>query len=461
MPETIEADLKKNAPHFLSVLEDMRDASGRSIDDILKPGEADGGADAATEKKEPTEEEKAAAAAKAEADRIAAEKAEADRKAAEAAKTTVIKVVKREPAPAQPVVIPVKVEPTAEEKAKAEADAAQAEFEKTLTDDERDELAIARVAEGMGKKGIVEQYINYYKALSKYTEDNPDQDPDGEEFKKWLEDNRPKWSESDRRKAERKMISDQATADAEAKIEKKYEATDLEVRQIKTQPKIAKATAEIEAALTTENKESKLLPIDKAVVEAIKTEGYAKAVEKFELEAPIVASTVNAAQTWLRLTSGLENINDANQTHNWLLNLVAEEGDNMLRQPKEVQVVNGRQFMPMFQYLKLQRENPAEAAKHFTFSDEMVVDLITQRGLMAYNQKIAALERSGWKREEKKVQTTDQNQNPGATEKNGSSPPSPKGGSRAVPGADSQTVDNKAFLASAPHMVSVLAAMGK
>jgi hypothetical protein len=185
------------------------------------------------------------------------------------------------------------------------------------------------------------------------------------------------------------------------------------------------------------------VPIDKKVAARIKEVGYAQAVKEYKVEAPIIQSTLDASRAFLELTNQLTRYDEHNPMHQWLVGFIARESANMKSQPDSVRIVDGKSFLPMNELLDLQRKNPEEAAKHWTFSDEMVLDLIANNALLLHTEEVKALEQSGWKRAEtiqKKEETQQTTPKKEETEQTAATINAPRAGARSVPGS---VVDDK------------------
>lgn len=353
---------------------------------------------AATEK---TDDEKAAEKKIAD-DKAAADKAKADADAAEAAKKKPpITLVRREPTQPKVEVPPEKKEPTATEAAAADKKKADDEYEATLTAKERRMIEVARHAESKGKKGLTDATFKYLRDTEKYLEEHPEHGQDSEELSKFLADNDP-FKGDDFHELAADMREDRAYRRAREDVSKEFEPTQREVRELQLQPIISKAVSDVARDLVSVDPENKeVLAFDKAVVDSITQKGYQAAVEEFPLEAPIVQGTLNAAQAWLRISRGAKAPDENNATDAWVMGFVARESGNMLRQPKEAQIKDGKTFLPMGDYIKKYGDYHKPSNEHWTFDDEMIVGMIAASGRLALTEEVKRLERSGFKRAEK------------------------------------------------------------
>lgn len=330
-------------------------------------------------------------------------------------------------------------------------------YVETLTEEQRDELALAEYAERKGKAGVRTKTLDYFKSLDKWIADNPDASPDSEEFAEFVRENKPKWSESERRRMERQMIADEAAEKVRKELEPAVNEQKLKVRKMEVQPVIESAIEEVERALVSKPPGEGMEAIPDKVVTTLKKDGYEKALEQFPDEAPIVQGALTASKAWLEISNGVSRFNEANPTHAWLAQFIAQEGANMKRQPKEKTVRDGKAFLPLHEFLALKQTKPEELEKHWTYTDEDVVQLITDKAILSVNQRVSALKKAGWTRQPAKV--SGEQGNPAAPPAAKPSAPageissSPRAGSRSVPGATDQLETKSEFSAFLDQLI--------
>lgn len=329
------------------------------------------------------------------------------------------------PAPAVPTPAPAPAPAPVAEGVKPE----DLEFVKTLTPEQQEEFALAQFAEKGGRKGIAKQMVDYFRAVDTFVEQHPNADPDGEEFTTFAEEHKPAWTESERRKAERDMIKEEAKAEAMKSVEPVLQENRTRLRKMEVEPVIKETIDELGTTLVTkpsgEGREN-IQAFDKEIVETIQRDGYEKAVEKFPVEAPIVQGAINATRAWLEIQGNVRLVDINDRTDAWLLSFINEEGLNMARQPANLRTLpDGRTFVPMDKMIQLSRDNPDEAKKHWTFDGGMVCDMIANKALLTLNAELTKLEKAGFKRAPKEVSTTPQNTPPAPTP---TPPPTPEPG---------------------------------
>lgn len=418
----------------------------------------DGSMPAPVVEKELTEDEKAAAA-KVIADKAAADLAanqetpeqKAEREAKEKEEKDKLDAANRAAAttPVRPIVLQKK-QPEAKVDENADAKKLREDEEAYvagLTDDQKDELALAQFAEKKGKTGLAKKVIDYYRKLDKFAIDNPDAEVDGDEFKKFKDENEPKLTASERRRLEREMITEQATAKAREEVAKEYEPVVREINEMKTAPMIKLVATEVETGLTVKPTDGEAIEAD--VVKKITSIPYSQAVEEYPIEAPIVAGTIAAAREWTKIWNGTSEVNNDNATHQWLMQFIASEERKMLARPAADQVKDGKKFLPLGQFVHLQNTNPALAGQHYSFDHKAVVDLISKNGVQQFNVQLKKLEKSGFVRKapEKKAESSDQ------TATQTTTTTSPKAGSHTMSGASAEA--DKLKVNDAPHLSGI------
>lgn len=310
------------------------------------------------------------------------------------------------PAPAVVPATPPTPAPSDDQlKAKREEEA----YVKGLTPEQQEEISLARYADANVKPGILAKTIEFFRSVDKFIDEHPEHE--ASELDQFITKSKPQWGDAERRRIERKMISEEATRQATETVRKELEPEKQRLRQMEAKPLIEKAITETETTLTTAsavNKDAIAMPV--AVVQKMKGMTYGEAKEAYPVEAPIYFSAINAARVWMAVANGAEPYNPQDPTHAWLSQFVADQGAAMLQQPQSSQVMNGRQFLPLGDYLALRASKPDELNKYWTFNNDMVVDLIAGNALINHTNEVKRLEKAGWKRE--KVSTETENQPP-------------------------------------------------
>jgi len=241
-----------------------------------------------------------------------------------------------------------------------------AEYVKTLTDEQREELRVAKFAEAHANDGIYKRTLAFFRANDEFVARNPGLTPDSEEFQEFIEKNRPKWN--NRAKVERQLIKEETKAEVQTETAKEMEELRAHQRQMEIVPKIEKAVNEFQAVLTSDALRSRLpeevKPISPKVAEVIKSSGYEAAVKKYPILAPIYQGAVTMAQEYLNVVNGITPwAPDRNGAHAWLANFIAGQENYLGQKPVAERTVDGKLFVPAAEYAKLK---PEELSKHWT-----------------------------------------------------------------------------------------------
>lgn len=360
-----------------------------------KKAEEEGGGEAGKEKPAAAPEKKEGAEAAATATEKKTEAAAATPAAQpKLEQRAVVQVVRREPA--KPTQDP-EAQKLEEEKKRQQAE--DQSFIDSLTPEQKEELEFAQFAEAKGKKGVVGATTEYFKKLDAILQEHPDWTSDSEEFAQWVRENEVKWTPGERRKMERDMILDTATQQATKKAQEDADKKLRDLRESIEVPHVQSRVNAIESAFSKVDEKDKDMPVIEAeVFKSIRDDGFDKAAEKFPHEAPIVQGTINAINAWERIARGLDAFDPKDPVHQYIAQFLGTETTLMANAPENVRVVNGKSFMPIHELQALAATNPAEAAKHWTFTREMISDRIEQSARRIYQDRINALKASGWQR---------------------------------------------------------------
>lgn len=425
-------------------------AMGASIDNLIDPdlkpkGDESAANPDAAKKSEETPEQKEARAEREAADKLAADKLAAD----EAAKKTAQQPV----ADTRPIILKKKEDKPAEPIEKEDE-----EYLKKLTDEQRDELELAAFAETKGKTGLRKQLIDFYKKMDEFVAENPDEEMDGEAFQKFRKENEPKLTKSERRSLEREMIIEQATTKAREEVAKEFEPVVTELNQMKSAPVLKRVADDVQASLTLKI-EGVSEAMEADVVKEIAAMPRAQAVEKFPIEAPIVFGATRAAQELTRIWRGERQVDMQDGTHAWLMDFIANEEAKVLALPKEKQIRDGRQFVRLAEFARIQKTNPSAIGSYYTFDDTDIKQRIGEFSVRQYNKELKKLEQGGFTRVKptKKPEGSEVVATKTATTTNDDG--SPRATSRTIVGAAGPA----AAAADAdlpPHLRAVRASMG-
>lgn len=285
------------------------------------------------------------------------------------------------------------------------------DYEATLDDAQKDELAIARVAakRNPGKYGkLPDQLIGFYKKTDEFAqkargEERTPEEADAE-FNKFLKQNKPDFQVTDRRKFEREMIIEEAEARAGQKYQQELAEIKQKTHQLEVQPKIESGVHEFVNGLDgilAENESAG------AVLKRAKEVGWEKAVEEDPVFAPIVANFQNystrLATEYLSVFGGAKKFNANNPDHVFLLDFVRSQGSHFSANGGDARIRDKKQFLPVAEYHQQLEKDPTVAERHWTFDHRDVLTRLATNTALNVEQIIKAeeakLSKYGYKRE--------------------------------------------------------------
>lgn len=296
------------------------------------------------------------------------------------------------------------------------------EFESSLTTAERRELDLWKFAarkEPEKYKDAPKQWLEFYKKVDAYvrkaTQDNPDRalDESDDEFTKFVRDNRPKVSQTEREELRETMIEDRVASRVKSDYQKQLEDRDRRLREVETRPVIEQTLQKFESHAISRMAGLKDTTIAE-VASKISELGPEKARQEFRLEAPIVEQELKRARgmanEYMLLKAGLKAVNMEDSAHADLVNFIVRQGDVFAAEGGDARVrttQSGQRviFLPNHKYNELAATNPSQLSSHWTFSDADILDLLaidaTAKAQKAIAAKEKELEEAGYTRQKK------------------------------------------------------------
>lgn len=331
--------------------------------------------------------------------------------------------------------------------------AAEKEYEEKLDDVAKEELQLARFAEQSKPdkyKGMAAKLVGFYKELDAYIDqaqrESPDRtlDENDEVFVKWVEEHKPEYDGSDRRKLERQMVLDEADKRVEQRLKASEEKMTREVAAMKLAPLVKNAADAfvVKAA-------ARMSPDDKspfAVVTKIAVDkGWDAALAEDPGTAQIAKTYAEMGRDYLKeyleLALQVKPVavydpskspdhpeNQRAITDQKLIRFVNDSEADFNRNGGELKTIkapDGRtlQFLPREEFNKL---SEADRAKHWTLSLEDITDTMAvwsaQAANAAYQAEIKRLEKMGYVKAPKKTETKTENTAPAVTPPTNASP---------------------------------------
>ena len=342
-------------------------------------------------------------------------------------------VAKKKPMPETPPAVTAPAAPAAVEPPAVIAPD-DATYIAGLTPEQKYEVEVAQFAEKHGHPGKLAATLKYFRDLDKLIESNPDITPESEDFRQFTEANSPKWNPTARKKLERDIILEEATAKVRQETQPAIQEQQRKLREMEMRPVVEAHVDQLVTKMSADDmKQDGITPIDPEVMDYIRENGYEKAAKKFKVEAPIVMGSINAERTWLGFSQGTLAYDHNNPTHTWLINFLQGEGQRMRQLPAKDRIVNGREFLPLQDYsLEFQKDPKAAQEKFYTFNDDMVRELLAANAILSVHNQIKELEEGGFKYERKTKKAAEPQIEPTpASTPSGS----PGAGFRSMPGA--------------------------
>lgn len=233
-----------------------------------------------------------------------------------------------------------------------------------LDDDELEEVRTAQFAEQHYPeryKGHAEKILNFLKAHRRFLAEHGE-DTDTQEYKGFIQSNRPAVTNSERKRLERERMLEEAASLAEKRMASKTKRLEEEVTQLKATPIVEKTINDYKSMVKD------LMPKedDPIVIEAVDR---------------MSSLAENAGREFLLLASSLKPYDTKNETHKWLADFIKDQGELFVKSGHASLKRGSRVFVPRAQYNSLPVD---QRDKHFTFTDEDILQLI------AVNAKAAA-----------------------------------------------------------------------
>lgn len=281
-----------------------------------------------------------------------------------------------------------------------------ASFISQLDEDQRAEIATAEFAEKKfpEMKGKKAETLQYYKKVDEFAVAHPEATT--EELDQFMATNRPKWKPGEKRRVvdeqTSEKIDERVARHIEESLAPKLKAAEHRIKTQEVTPVIDRAVNDFSALVSSSDAvipDAGMEPMPTEVAKRIAEVGYAKAAEEYAVEAPVYQSSMNAAREWLNLSNGLVNFNQSNPLHSWLFDFVEKQGKIYAQNPAST--LDGKRFVPMTTFFNLAQTNPESAKMCYTFNDKDVMNLLAVNANISYNEKVKALERSGFTRAKK------------------------------------------------------------
>lgn len=260
-----------------------------------------------------------------------------------------------------------------------------------LNEDEREELELAKFAEQKDPTkyaGLAAKLTDFYKKqsefLAKAQQEDPDYDPASDpKFKKFLSQNEPKFSPSEKRRLWVQKETESAVTAAVSKVKQELgtelETTRAQLREIQEKPRLVEQVGKFKQQLFS--------GVEDEAFKAFVEKGEA-AAEDFPIEAEVLAQTQQdttlVVEEFLALRNRLKAFDAANPAHAKINGFIVSQGDAFEKLGGKHYIRDGKQFVHPAKW------NPALAATHWTFSNEDVVAALRVEAQREAKKRIAS-----------------------------------------------------------------------
>jgi hypothetical protein len=242
-------------------------------------------------------------------------------------------------------------------------------------EDEAEEIKSAAYAESKypqryaGHTKRTAEWIKKHKEFaSARAAENPDDDiTTDSRYQAWVAANKPKVTDAERRRIERERLIDEAAKQADTRAAQRQAKLEQELYKLRALPAIERSAEEFKSHIDA------VLPVDDS--------GVSKVVCS-----QIKQGAVTAGREFLALANQVTQFDSANPTHKWLSDFIKQQGDSFASSKHPATKRGTQTFLPRAEYNSLPA---AERGKHFTFTNEEVMQLIAMEARRAAEHGIA------------------------------------------------------------------------
>ena len=260
------------------------------------------------------------------------------------------------------------------------------EFVDGLLPEEKEVYELAKFAsENQGKQGIDREFKDYFTKTKSYVDKRLQDDPNvdlsnDEDYRSFIQKNRPNFSQADMKSAERELVLQKAEKRAMAKLAPEIERVRREQERAQKAPVIQQAKTNFRRLST------KAIP--KEFHETLNAEG---GVEKLQKENPleyqildnITRELHDVGDLLVDITQGNVDYDEHNQVHVKLLKWVNDEQENFINSGQTQH--EGKIFMRRERFYQLPENKRSE---YYTWSDDDLLALLTARASQRVSQSL-------------------------------------------------------------------------
>jgi len=273
------------------------------------------------------------------------------------------------------------------------------EFIDSLLPEEKDIYELAKFAsQNMdGFKGKDKQFKDYFEKTKNYIDKRITEDPnvdlsEDEDYRSFIEKNRPDFSQVDIKNVERERNVHEAMRRIEEKQAPEKERARIEQERARKAPQVHKQKLEFREYST------KALPEEFADVtkdqESIKAFAESNPLE-FQIVNSITTDLHNLGDLLLDITQGMVAFDESNPVHSKLLSWVNKEQENYIQTGQTQQ--DGKTFMRRERFFKLPE---SKRTPYWTWDDADLIAILTMRAKQRIEESVTRqrqiLEKSGY-----------------------------------------------------------------
>ena len=265
-----------------------------------------------------------------------------------------------------------------------------AEFMDGLLPEERDLYEVARYADARipEHKGVAGKFKKYFGQTKDYVEQRLKQDPhtnlsEDQEYREFIQKNRPEFSSTDAKKAERAMITEVAEQRAMQRMQPEIARMEQDQKRSQMQPRVNQAKMafrQLGQEIMPDELIQTIKDNPKMTLEDIKAQDPLK----FHVMDQVSSNMLHFADTFIEITSGLVDYDASNQVHQELMAWVEKEQEGYVQSGNTKR--DGKTFMRRERFYQLPEGKRSE---YYTWSDQ---DLLTIMAMRAKQQMGAMLD---------------------------------------------------------------------
>jgi hypothetical protein len=231
-------------------------------------------------------------------------------------------------------------------------------------------------------------FLDYFKKSKEYVDKRLADDPfvelgDDDEYRKFIEQNRPKFTPQEAKKVEQEMFIAKAEERALEKMRPEVERLRREQELAQKKPVVAKKKSVFRAQSQNIIPEDFRKKLEGGGDEAVKKLQESNPLE-FQVMDQISSNLLSLADTFVDVTSGTIDYDESNTVHKQLLEWVQKEQDTYVEGGDTKK--DGKTFMRRERFFTLPEDKRTE---YFTWSDDDLLGIMTWRAKQQLDAMLA------------------------------------------------------------------------